>query len=281
MNTSSLPPLLLVTGGTGTLGTHVIQRLRERGCRVRVLSRRVRDEASGVEYVVGDLIKGIGVDKAVAGSDVIVHCASASKGDANATRNLVKAAKRQKPLPHLVYVSIVGVSGIRFGYFQAKLAAEKIVADSGLPWTLQRATQFYDYFFNAAQSLTRLPIVPVPKAFRVQPIDPAEVANMLTDLALGPPSGRVRDIGGPEISTWAEMTRQYLRASKRQRPVVEVWLPLMKEIRAGALLVSAEAGGASNSYGKTTWKEFLQRRLQAAKTTTPKTKPWTDGFCGP
>jgi uncharacterized protein YbjT (DUF2867 family) len=108
-----------------------------------------------------------------------------------------------------------------------------------------------------------LPIVPVPKAFRVQPIDPVEVANRLGDLAIGPPSGRMPDIGGPEVSTWAEMTRQYLSATKRRRPVVEVWLPMMREIRAGALLVSAEAGGASKSYGKTTWNKFLQRRVSS------------------
>jgi uncharacterized protein YbjT (DUF2867 family) len=262
---SSMPPLILVTGGTGTLGTHVVQRLRERGCRLRVLSRKRRAGSSGVECLVGDLARGIGIGEAVAGADVIVHCASASKGDAGATRNLVKAAKAQKPSPHLVYISIAGVSGIRFGYFQAKLAAEKIVTDSGLPWTLQRATQFYDYLFGGAQSLTRLPIVPVPKDFRVQPIDPVEVANKLADLAIGPPSGRMPDIGGPEVSTWAEMTRQYLTATKRRRPVVEVWLPMMREIRAGALLVSAEAGGASKSYGKTTWNEFLQRRLQTTR----------------
>ena len=119
----------------------------------------------------------------------------------------MNAAKAQKPPPHLVYISIVGVSGIRFGYFQTKLAAEKIVTDSGLPWT-----------FGGARSLTRFPIIPVPKDFRVQPIDPIEVANKLADLALGPPSGRVPDIGGPEVSTWAEMTRQYLRGIKRKRP---------------------------------------------------------------
>lgn len=256
--------LILVTGGTGTLGTHVVRRLRERGARVRVLSRKSRPAIEGVEYVVGDLAKGIGVDEAVAGANVIVHCASASRGDADATRNLVNAAKAQKPQPHLVYISIVGVSGIRFGYFQAKLAAEKIVTNSGLPWTLQRATQFYDYLFSGSQSMTRFPIVPVPKDFRVQPIDPIEVAAKLAELALGPPSGRVPDIGGPEVSTWAEMTRQYLRVIKRRRPVIEVWLPMMKEIRAGALLVNADAGVGSSAYGKTTWEEFLRRRLQAA-----------------
>jgi uncharacterized protein YbjT (DUF2867 family) len=179
-----MPSLILVTGGTGTLGTHVVQRLHERGCPVRVLSRKARSGTEGVEYVVGDLATGTGVDDAVAGADVIVHCASSTKGDAEATHNLVSAAKAQKPPPHLVYISIVGVSGIRFGYFQTKLAAEKIVTASGLPWTLQRATQFHDYLFGGAKSLTRFPIVPVPKDFRVQPIDPSKsLTNLLTSLS--------------------------------------------------------------------------------------------------
>jgi hypothetical protein len=75
------------------------------------------------------------------------------------------------------------------------------------------------------------------------------------------------------VSTWADLTRQYLRASKRKRPVVEVWLPMMKEIRAGALLVDGESGGATNAYGKTTWLEFLQRHLQLTGSPAPKTSP--------
>jgi uncharacterized protein YbjT (DUF2867 family) len=253
---------ILVTGGTGTLGSSVVRRLRARGCPVRVLSRKEGAGGDGVEYVVGDLAKGSGVEEAVGGVDVIVHCASARKGDAGATRNLVKAAAMaQGTPPHLVYISIVGVDAVPFGYFQTKLAAEKVVVESSLPWTIQRATQFYDFVLSGARSMTRLPIVPVPREFRCQPIDPVEVAEKLVDLALGPPSGRVPDIGGPEVSTWAEMVRQYLQAARRQRAVVQVWLPRMKAIRAGGLLVNGDSEGTANAYGKTTWEQFLQRRL--------------------
>jgi uncharacterized protein YbjT (DUF2867 family) len=252
---------VLVTGGTGTLGAHVVRGLTQRGRQVRVLSRKQRAGSESLEYVVGDLVTGSGVDEAVAGVDVIVHCASAKKGDVGATRNLVRAATVQGRQPHLVYISIVGVSGVPFGYFQTKLAAEKVIEDSSLPWTIQRATQFYDFVFAGAKSMTKFPVVPVPKDFRCQPIDPAEVAAKLVDLALGPPSGRVRDIGGPQVSTWAEMIRQYLAITKRKRAVVQVWMPKMKEIRAGCLLVSGDSGGASSPYGKTTWEEFLAERL--------------------
>jgi len=257
-----MPSPILVTGGTGTLGSNVVRRLRQRGCQVRVLSRKERAGSDGVECVVGDLTTGRGVEEAVAGVDVIIHCASARKGDADATRNLVNAAIAQTRLPHLVFISIVGVNRVPFAYFRAKLAAEMVVVESSLPWTIQRATQFYDFVLSGAKSMTRFPIVPVPKDFRCQPIDPVEVADRLVDLALDQPSGRVPDIGGPEVSTWAEMIRQYLRAAKRKRPVVPVWMPKMKEIRAGGLLVSGEPGGAANAYGKTTWQEFMQRRFR-------------------
>ncbi|WP_328666183.1 SDR family oxidoreductase [Streptomyces sp. NBC_00322] len=116
---------LLVTGGTGTLGRLVVGRLRAADCDVRVLSRRSRASGAGVEYVTGDLAKDEGIASAVKGASVIVHLASEKKGDAEATRNLVRAASSQDRAPHLVYVSIVGVDSLSFGYFRAKLASER------------------------------------------------------------------------------------------------------------------------------------------------------------
>jgi uncharacterized protein YbjT (DUF2867 family) len=248
---------VLVTGGTGTLGTHVVQGLREHGRQVRVLSRKQRASSEGVRYVVGDLATGAGVEDAVAGADVIIHCASDRKGDVEATRTLVKAATAQGKRPHLVYISIVGADGIRFSYFKAKLAAEKVIAGSSLPWTVQRATQFYDFVLSGAASMARFPIVAAPKDFICQPIDPADVAHQLVQLALGPPSGRVPDIGGPEVSTWADMIRQYLHAAGRRRLVVEVRMPGTGAIRAGGLLVKDPAAKP----GVTTWQVFLASKL--------------------
>jgi uncharacterized protein YbjT (DUF2867 family) len=114
---------VLVTGGTGTLGSQVVRALHDRGCQVRVLSRQQRAGAAGVEYVTADLVTGAGVEAAVAGADVIVHCASARKGDVEATRRLVTAALARGRPPHLVYISAVGADGVPFGYFKTKVAA--------------------------------------------------------------------------------------------------------------------------------------------------------------
>ncbi len=122
--------LILVTGGTGTLGRQVAARLRDAGCKVRGLSRHGHPPGDGVEFVAGDLLTGEGVGPAVDGAGVIVHCASGNKGDADATRNLVRAAASLPEAPHLVYISIVGSDLVSFGYVRAKLECERIVAGS-------------------------------------------------------------------------------------------------------------------------------------------------------
>ena len=103
-----------------------------------------------------------------------------------------------------------------FGYFASKLAAERVVADSGLPWTTLRAAQFHDLILMVAQQMARLPVIPVPAGFRFQPVDAGEVAARLVELALGTPAGLVPDMAGPQVYEMAELLRGYLRASQRQ-----------------------------------------------------------------
>ncbi|HEY1324788.1 MAG TPA: SDR family oxidoreductase [Streptosporangiaceae bacterium] len=255
--------LILVTGGTGTLGRQVAARLRAADGKVRVLSRRSHPPADGVEFVAGDLLTGEGAGSAVDGAGVIVHCASSNKGDADATRNLVRAAASLPEAPHVVYISIVGSELVSFGYTREKLEAERLVSGSGLPWTTLRATQFYDLIFKGARALARLPVVPVPAGFVIQPVDSGEVAARLAELALGQPAGRVPDMGGPEVTSFAGLLRSYLRASHRRRPVVPVWMPGIRAVRAGALLVPPEEA-AKPGYvaGQRTWEEFLAGKVR-------------------
>ena len=259
--------LILVAGGTGTLGRQVVARLRDAGAKVRVLSRRSHPPADGVEFVAGDLLTGEGVGPAVDGAGVIVHCASGNKGDADATRNLVRAASSLPAPPHLVYISIVGAELVSFRYVRAKIECEQIVAGSGLPWTTLRATQFYDLIFKGAPTLARLPVVPVPAGFVIQPVDSGDVAARLAGLALGEPAGRVRDMGGPQVLSFADLLRAYLRVSHRSRPVMPVWMPGIRAVRSGALLVSPEEAAAPGyTAGQRTWEEFLAGRLHRQAT---------------
>jgi uncharacterized protein YbjT (DUF2867 family) len=259
---------ILVSGGTGTLGRLVVARLLNAGCTVRVLSRRSRAAGAGIEFVTGDLATGAGIEAALEGAEIIVHCAGSSKGDEDKALNLVRAASRAGAR-HLVYISVVGaeripvVSGVdraMFGYFASKLAAERVVADSGLPWTTLRATQFHELILMVAQQMARLPVIPVPAGFRFQPVDAGEVATRLVELALGTPAGLVSDMAGPQVYEMAELLRGYLRASHRHRPIIPVWLPgkAARAVRAGANLAPERA------VGRRTWEEFLADRVSSS-----------------
>jgi uncharacterized protein YbjT (DUF2867 family) len=256
---------ILVTGGTGTLGRHVVPRLRDASCKVRVLSRHSREAGEGIEFVSGDLATGEGIEAAVKGAEIIVHCAGSSKGDEEKTLNLVRAASGTG-VQHLVYISVVGAdrvpvkSGIdraMFGYFASKLAAERIVTNSGLPWTILRATQFHDLLLTFAQALAKLPVVPAFAGFRYQPVDADDVAARLVQLTLGEPAGLVPDLGGPRVYTFADLLRSYLHANHQRRLILPVWLPgqAARAHRAGANLTPDHADG------KRTWEEFLADRL--------------------
>jgi uncharacterized protein YbjT (DUF2867 family) len=132
------------------------------------------------------------------------------------------------------------------------------VAESGLPWTILRVTQFYDYILTGLQKLARMPVVPVPAGFAVQPIDPGEVAARLVELALGEPAGRVPGLAGPQVTSWAGLLRGYLQASHRRRLVVPVRIPGTRAVRAGGLLPAP-----GHAVGRWMWEQFLTASLQA------------------
>jgi uncharacterized protein YbjT (DUF2867 family) len=254
---------VLVTGGTGRLGQLVVARLQDSGCDVRVLARHNRPIPPGVTSFTADLRTGQGIEPAVTAAAAIIHCATSTRGDAASTRNLVAAASRTGSA-HLVYVSIVGIDHIAsWGYPKAKLQAEQIVADSGLPWTILRVTQFYDYCLANAQRLSRFPVVPVPAGFTVQPVDPRDVAARLAELALGGPAGRAPDMAGPQVSNWTDLLRGYLKATHRRRWVLPVRIPGTWAVRNGALLPPP-----GHTVGSRTWDQFLTTQLPQQATTT-------------
>jgi uncharacterized protein YbjT (DUF2867 family) len=164
-----------------------------------------------------------------------------------------------------VYISVVGADRIpvvsradrvMFGYFGYKLAAERVVAESGLPWTTLRATQFHDLILTVAKQMTKLPVIPVPAGVRFQPVDTGEVAARLAELALGTPAGLVPDIAGPRVYSLTDLLRGYLQAHDRRRLMVPVRLPggAARAVRAGANLAPQRA------VGQRTWEDFLAER---------------------
>jgi uncharacterized protein YbjT (DUF2867 family) len=251
--------LVLVTGGTGTLGREVVQRLTAQGRPVRVLSRRPPPaERGSADWATGDLKTGRGIDAAVAGADIIVHCAT-GLGDVGAAQHLIASARRAGS-PHLAYISIVGVDRIPVGYYGSKLKVERQVEDSGLPWTVLRATQFHQLILRGCEALAHLPVLPVPAGTAFQPVDAREVAERLAELAAGPVAGRVPDMGGPEVRGAASLALSYLAARGRDRPVVPVRLP-------GAVFAGYRRGGLlapGHAVGRVTFEEFLAERFGSA-----------------
>jgi uncharacterized protein YbjT (DUF2867 family) len=278
---------VVVTGGTGVLGRHVVDRLLAAGCPVRVVSRRPEPRpephprptghlvqaqpeprsdptrgrgpsesrpTTARQWATADLLTGAGVPAAVRGAAVVVHCATAFGGthEVTALRTLLAATAPARP--HLVYVSIAGVDRIPFGYYRAKLAAERVVERSGLPFTILRATQFHDLVRILFAGAVRLPVMPVPDV-RFQPVDAGDVAARLVELARGEPVGRVELMGGPEVLTAVTLARQYLHAVGRRRRVVPFALPgkAFRGFRDGGNLVPDHATG------QTTFAEYLTR----------------------
>lgn len=246
---------ILVTGGTGTLGSHVTPLLRAAGRDVRILSRRGRESTDGVEYVTGDLLEGEGIEAAVDGAEIVLHLAGGPKGDDVAARNLVRAAAGTG-VKHVVTISVIGADRVPVGYFRAKLGAERAMAESGLPWSTLRAAQFHDLVLAMLGKMAKLPVVPTP-GIRLQPVDSREVAARLVELALGEPAGRVPDIAGPRVYEMADLVRGYLRAAGKRRLLMPVRIPgkAGRVYRADENLTLAGA-----LVGERSWEDFLAER---------------------
>ena len=245
---------ILVTGGTGVLGRRVVNRLRSAGIETRVLSHSNKPGT-----MQGDLLTGEGLESAVSGIDTVIHCATspfrkARAVDVEGTGRLIEVANRAG-VGHLVYVSIVGIDrAASYPYYRVKLDAERAIESSPIPYTILRATQFYDLVLRALRFLQHLPVMPIPKGFLGQPIDAGEVADRLVELALYGPAGRVRDIGGPEVGTLAGAARTYLEVTGRKRRIVEVFVPgeTARAFREGALV------SPQNARGEIRWEDFLR-----------------------
>lgn len=213
--------VVLVTGGTGILGRLAVPELRAGGHEVRVLSRR-----SGPGVIAADLASGAGVAEAAAGAEIVIHAASDTRRfgrtDAAQTANLLAACRGVR---HLVYVSVVGIDEIPYLYYRRKLDCERLVRASGIPHTIQRATQFHELLALALTALGRLPVAPLPGAFLFQPVAAAEVAARLVELAGSSPQGRAADFGGPQVLTLAEIAATWRARYGRPRRFLPVPVP--------------------------------------------------------
>lgn len=208
---------VVVIGGTGLIGSKVVARLRRQGHEAVAAALN-----TGVNTLTGE-----GLDPALAGAAVVVDVAnSPSFEDAavmeffqTSTGNVVASAL-QAGVGHYVALSVVGSERLpSSGYFRAKVAQEKLISDSGIPFTLVHATQFFEFLAAIAQSSAeddRVRIAPV----RFQPIAADDVADVVAGVAAGMPlNGRI-EIAGPEQFQFDELIRDFLRGKGDPREVV-------------------------------------------------------------
>ena len=244
---------VLVTGGTGTLGRAVVLALRAAGHPVFVLSRQLGEGSETQGRRVGDLLDGRGVAQAVTGADTVVHLASSPRRtrhvDVDGTRRLYEEAARAG-VRHVLFMSIVGCDANPLGYYQIKAEAEGLTLDGPVPGTVLRATQFHELAVMLATRARIGPFELQPRGVRAQPVDVRDVAERIVALVAAGPSGRVRDLGGPETFTLVEAATLIAAARGRRAPR-PVQLPalggVLKAFSAGSNLAGADADRGSRT----------------------------------
>jgi len=198
---------ITVVGASGLIGSKVVESLKHEGHDVVASSR-----SSGV-----DVLTGAGLTDALAGADALVDVTNSPSFETDAVMaffttsatNLMEAA-RVAGVGHYVALSIVGVDGLQDGgYFRAKVAQEKIISESGIPYSIVRATQFAEFADAITESMTVENEVRVPDAL-IQPIPADEVAAAVARAAAGKPLNGVVDVGGPHKITFEQMARDAL-----------------------------------------------------------------------
>src|SRR5499427_2168673 len=207
---------IVVIGGSGLIGKKVVANLRRHGHEVVAAS-----PSSGVNTVTGE-----GLGQALAGAQVVVDVANAPSWEDNAVlaffessgRNLL-AAEAAACIGHHVALSVVGTDRLlASGYFRAKMAQEKLIKDSPIPYTIVRATQFFEFVGGIAQFATEGQTVRLPPAL-MQPIAADDVAAVMADVALALPVGGTIEAAGPEPIRQDDLVRQFLKATGDARQV--------------------------------------------------------------
>jgi uncharacterized protein YbjT (DUF2867 family) len=208
---------VVVIGGSGVLGSQVVQKLKDVGHEAVPASPR-----TGVNALTGE-----GLAEALSGADVVVDVANAPSFDDDAvmefftksTANLVAAAK-DAGTRHYVAVSIVGCDQLpQSGYMRAKAAQERLVEHGAIPYSIVRATQFAEFTDAITASLTVGDEVRVPDAL-IQPIAAADLAGEVARVAAGPPLGGIENIGGPVKVSFEQMARDVLASQGESKTVV-------------------------------------------------------------
>jgi uncharacterized protein YbjT (DUF2867 family) len=207
---------IVVIGGTGLIGSKVVATLRQGGHEAVAASPQ-----SGVNTITGE-----GVARALAGAQVVIDLANSPSFDDKAVleffetsgHNLL-SAETAAGVTHHIALSIVAIDRTDNGYFRAKLAQERLIMDSGLPYTIIRSTQFLEFLGGIVDSSADGSTVRLPQCL-FQPIAAEEVAAIVAETALAPPRNGIVEIAGPERVPFDEIVARYMKAVGDRRQVV-------------------------------------------------------------
>jgi uncharacterized protein YbjT (DUF2867 family) len=208
---------IVIIGGTGLIGSKTVERLRKKGHDVIAASPN-----SGVNTITGE-----GLAEALSGAQVVIDLANSPSFEDKAVleffetsgRNLLAAGKAAG-VKHHVALSIVGAERLpKSGYMRAKMAQEKLIRESGIPYTIVHSTQFFEFLGGIAQGGTVGDIATVSSAY-FQPIASDDVADIMTDVALSAPVNGVIEIAGPEPVRMSDLVARYLKATNDPRKVI-------------------------------------------------------------
>ena len=207
---------IVVIGGTGLIGSKTVAILRQRGDEVVAGAPE-----SGVNSITGE-----GLKEVLAGAQVVVDLANSPSFEDKAVLEFFETSERhllpaeaEAGVRHHVALSIVAIDRTDNGYFRAKLAQEKLIKASGVPYTIVRATQFMEFLRGIANSSAAGNIVRLPPIL-FQPIAADDVATIVAETALAPPRNGVLEIAGPARAPFNEILARYLKAVGDPREVV-------------------------------------------------------------
>ncbi|GAA2481398.1 NAD(P)H-binding protein [Streptomyces thermolineatus] len=246
---------IAVAGATGNIGALTVAALERAGHEVVRISRSL-----GVDLVTGD-----GLDDALAGVEAVVdaiNCTATDPAEAvayfgAATRNLL-AAEERAGVRHHVLLSIAGIHRLEGNaHYAGKREQERLVAAGPVPWTIVPAAQFHDFAATVAGWTERDGVAEVPPLL-VQPVAPADVADVLAGIATGGPQGHHPDVVGPEPQDLVDMARRTHEARGRTVKLVPTWSALFGPEAAGNVLLPGEGAHIA----PTTFDEWLAEQRQ-------------------
>ena len=208
---------IVVIGGSGLIGSKLVTKLREHGQEAVAAS-----PSSGVNCLTGE-----GLSEAIKGASVVVDVSNAPSWEDAAVMNFFETATRNllsydaaSGVRHHVVLSVVGSERLlESGYFRAKIAQENLIKGSSIPYSIVRATQFFEFVKGIADFSTEGNKVRLPTAL-IQPMAADDVASAVSRIALGSPANGTVEVGGPEQFRLDELVRQGLAARKDPREVV-------------------------------------------------------------